>query len=55
MYADWRCNYHKTVNGFCDQQRERGEQYCYYHTRVIAGFIETDESRVMRGMQTLSK
>lgn len=45
------CNYTKTVLGDCPQQA-RDSGLCYYHEKVVAGYIETAEDEVMRDMPT---
>lgn len=51
----WRCEYTKTYSGTCEQQKELGEEHCYYHNRVLRGFItDVDERAVIREMPTIA-
>jgi hypothetical protein len=37
------CLYTKTYTGSCDQGVYSGTDYCYYHTKVASGLIETSD------------
>jgi len=50
---EWACTYTKTHSGFCEQQKAVGSSNCYYHEKVEAGLIQTDEERVINDMPSI--
>jgi len=50
----WQCEYTRTVRGDCEQQKARGDRYCYYHQKVTNGLIEADETASLYDMPTIS-
>jgi hypothetical protein len=53
--ANWSCEYTKTLNGRCEQQKSAVSNFCYYHHKVMSEYIEADEEMSLREMPTLSR
>jgi hypothetical protein len=47
------CKFTKTYNGRCEQSAGAGKDYCYYHSKVLAGIIESDPILSLRQSQTI--
>lgn len=48
------CQYTKTYNGRCEQSTTSGNDYCYYHRKVMAGIIDSDPLLSLRQSQTIT-
>jgi len=50
----WQCTYSRTHSGFCEQEKSRGREVCYYHSKVVDGLIEADEAAAILDTPTIS-
>lgn len=50
---EWKCEYTRTISGKCEQQREKGQDTCYYHTRVREGLVDADEVQSLKDSSTI--
>jgi hypothetical protein len=48
------CKFTKTYNGRCEQTVMFGKDYCYYHSKVLAGIIDSDPLLSLRQSQTIT-
>jgi hypothetical protein len=47
------CKFTKTYNGRCEQSVSSGKDYCYYHSKILQGTIESDPILSLRQSQTI--